>query len=66
VPHQGELDRVTAPHRFVLGKFENDLLREVFALKQAEQVALQQTGIARERQQNILGGFLEEALNLGA
>ena len=66
MPHQGELDGVTAPDRLVLGKFANDLVRQVFALEQAEQIALLQMGIARQPHQHFFRGFLEEALNFRA
>jgi len=66
MPHQGELDGVAAPDLLVVGKFANDLVRQVFALEQAEQIALLQMGIARQPHKHLFRGFFEEALNFRA
>lgn len=58
--NQGKFYGITPPGSLVVGKFENDVVRQVFALKQAEQITLLQMGIAREPQKNFLGGFFEE------
>jgi hypothetical protein len=61
--HQGKLDRMAAPDLLVAGKFVNDLMCQVFALEQTEQISFLQVGIARQPDQHLFGGFFEETLN---
>lgn len=49
-----------------VGELADDLVRQISAFEQAEQVALLKMGIARQGEQNFLRGLFEEALNLGA
>ena len=66
MPHQGELEGVAAPDRLMVGKFANDLVRQVFALEQAKQIALLQMGIARQPHKHLFRGFFEEAFDFRA
>jgi len=47
MPYQGELDGVVAPGLLAIGELANDLVRQIPAFEQAEQVALLKMRIAR-------------------
>jgi hypothetical protein len=66
MPDKGEFHIVTTHCFGVSGQFAQRFLRQVLALKQAEQIVLFKVRVTRQGDQDFLGRFREKRLDPGA